>query len=160
MYFVPKLEQVHCSMSSSNCCFLTCIQVPQEAGKMVWYSQLLKNFPQFVVIHPVKGFSIVNEADVFGIPLLFLWSNGYWKFDLWFLSFLKLLWYIRKFSVHVPLKPSLKDFEHYLASMWNDHITWWFEHSLALLFFGIGMKTDLFQSCGHCYFPNLQTYGV
>ena len=51
-------------MSSSNCCFLTCIQVLQEAGKVVWYSHLLKNFPQFVVIYIVKDFSIVNEAEV------------------------------------------------------------------------------------------------
>ena len=47
-----------------NCCFLTCLQVSQEAGKMVWFSHLLKNFPQFVVIHIVKGFSVVNEAEV------------------------------------------------------------------------------------------------
>ena len=51
-------------MSSSNCYFLTCIQISQEAGKVVWYSHLFKNFPQFVVIHAVKGFSIVNEAEV------------------------------------------------------------------------------------------------
>ena len=51
-------------MSGSNCCFLTYIQVLQEAGMVVWYSQFFKNFPQFVVIHAVKGFSIVNEAEV------------------------------------------------------------------------------------------------
>ena len=51
-------------MSGSNCCFLTCIQVFQEAGKVVCYSYLFKNFPQFVVIYTVKGFSIVNEAEV------------------------------------------------------------------------------------------------
>ena len=51
-------------MSGSNCCFLTCTQVSQEAGQVVWYSHLLKNFPQFVVIHTVKGFGIVNEAEV------------------------------------------------------------------------------------------------
>ena len=51
-------------MSHSNCCFLTCIQISQEAGKVVWYSHLLKNFPQFVVIHMVKDFSVVNEADI------------------------------------------------------------------------------------------------
>ena len=51
-------------LSSSNCCFLTCIQISQEVGQVVWYSHLLKIFPQFVVIHTVKGFSIVNEADV------------------------------------------------------------------------------------------------
>ena len=64
MYSFPNLEPVHCSMSSSNCCFLTCIQVSQEADKVVWYSHLFKNYPQFVVIHTVKGFSIVNEAEV------------------------------------------------------------------------------------------------
>ena len=51
-------------MSSSNCFFLTCIQVSQEAGKVVWYSHLFRNFVQFVVIHTVKGFSVVNEAEV------------------------------------------------------------------------------------------------
>ena len=50
-------------MSSSNCYFLTCIQVSQETDKVVWYSHLFKNFPQFVVIHTVKGFSLVNEAE-------------------------------------------------------------------------------------------------
>ena len=51
-------------MSSSNCCFLTCIQVSQEAGQVVWYSHDFQNFPQFVVIHTVKGFSIVNKAEI------------------------------------------------------------------------------------------------
>ena len=50
-------------MSSSNCCFLTCIQISQEAGQVVWYSQVLKNFPQFIVIYTVKGFGIVNKAE-------------------------------------------------------------------------------------------------
>ena len=50
-------------MSSSNCCFLTCIQVSQEAGQVVWYSHLFQNFPQFIVIHTVKGFSVLNEAE-------------------------------------------------------------------------------------------------
>ena len=53
----------HCSMSSFNCCFLTCIQISQEAGQVVWYSHLLKNFPQFIVIHTVKGFGTVNKAE-------------------------------------------------------------------------------------------------
>ena len=64
MYSFPNLKPVHCSLSSSECSFLTCIQVSQEAGKVVWYSHLLKNFPQFVVIHTVKGFNVVNEAEV------------------------------------------------------------------------------------------------
>ena len=51
-------------MSSSNCCFLTCIQIHQESGQVVWYSHLFQNFPQFVVIHTVKGFGIVNKAEI------------------------------------------------------------------------------------------------
>ena len=67
MYSFPYLEPVCCSVSSSNCCFLTCIQISQEADKVMWYSHLLKNFPQFGVMHKVKGFNIVNKAivDVF-----------------------------------------------------------------------------------------------
>ena len=63
-YSFSYLEPVCCSMSSSNCCFLTCIQISQEAGQVVWYSHLLKNFPQFIVIHTVKGFVIVNKAEI------------------------------------------------------------------------------------------------
>ena len=51
-------------MSGSNCCFLTCIQISQEASKVVWYSHLLRNFPQFVVSHTVKSFNVFNEAEV------------------------------------------------------------------------------------------------
>ena len=60
----PNLEPVCCSMSSSNCCFLTCIQSSQDAGQVVWYSHLVMNFPEFVVIHTVKGFGIVNKAEI------------------------------------------------------------------------------------------------
>ena len=64
MYSFPDLELVYCSMCSSNCCFLTCVQIPQEAGQVVWYSHLFQNFPQFIVIHTVKGFGIVNKAEI------------------------------------------------------------------------------------------------
>ena len=63
-YSFPNFEPVRFSMSGSNCCFLTCIQVLQESGKVVWYSHLFKDFSQFVMIHTVKGFSVVNEAEV------------------------------------------------------------------------------------------------
>ena len=63
MYSFLNLELV-CSISGSNCCFLTCIQISQEASKVDWYSHLLKNFPKFVVIHTVKGFGVVNGAEV------------------------------------------------------------------------------------------------
>ena len=64
MYSFSYLEPVCCSMSSSNCCSLTCVQVSQEAGQVVWYSHLFPNFPQFIVIHTVKGFGIVNKAEI------------------------------------------------------------------------------------------------
>ena len=64
MYSFPDLEPVSCSMSSSNCCFLTRIQVSQEAGQVVWYSHVFKNFPQFLVVHTVKAFGIFNKAEI------------------------------------------------------------------------------------------------
>ena len=64
MYSFPNLEPVHCSMFGFNCCFLTCMQISQEAGQVVWCPHLFQNFPQFVVIHTVKGFGVVNKAEV------------------------------------------------------------------------------------------------
>ena len=69
-------------MSSCNNCFLTCIQVSQESGKVVWYSHLLKNFPQFVVIYTVKGCSIVNEAEV----NVFFWNLPAFSIIQWMLA--------------------------------------------------------------------------
>ena len=63
-YSFPNLEPVCCSKSGSNCCFLICIKISEEAGQVVWYCRLFKNFPQFVVIHTVKGFGVVNKAEV------------------------------------------------------------------------------------------------
>ena len=73
-YSFPNFEPVSCSMSSSNYCFLIYIQISEETGKVVWYSHFFKNFPQFVVIHTVRGFSIVieEEVDVFLEFLYFL----------------------------------------------------------------------------------------
>ena len=70
MYSFLNLEPVHCPMSSSNCCCLTCIQISQESGKVLWYSHLFQNFLQFVVIHTVKDFSVVNDVEV-DVPLEF-----------------------------------------------------------------------------------------
>ena len=64
MYSFSYLDPVCCSMSSYNCCFLTRIQISQEAGQVVWYSYLFQNFSQFVVIHTVKDFCIVNKAEI------------------------------------------------------------------------------------------------
>ena len=120
MYSFPTLEPVCCSMSSSNCCFLTCIQVSQEAGKVVWYFHLLKNFPQFVVIHTVKGFSIVSEAEVevfLEFSCFFYDPTDVGNLISGSSAFSKSSLNIWKFSVHVPLKPSLEDFEHYFTSI-------------------------------------------
>ena len=112
-------DSVICSMSNSNCCSLTCIQVSQETGKVVWYSHLFKNFPEFVVIHIVKGFGIDNKAEINVFLELSCFFND--PTDVGNLisgssTFLKSTFYIWKFSVHVPLKPRLKDFEHNLDS--------------------------------------------
>ena len=140
-------------MSSSNCCFLIYIKVSQEAGQMVWYSHLFQNFPQFIVIHTVKVFGLVNQAEInlflelscfFHDPIdvgnLISGSSAFSKsrFNIW------------KFMVHVLLKPGLENFEHYFTSVW-DECNCVVQHSLGLPFFGIGMKTDVFQSYGHCW---------
>ena len=107
-------------MSSSNCCFLICILISQEAGQVVWYSYLFKNISQFVVIHTVKGFGVVNKTEVdvllklscfFDDPMdvgnLISGSSAFSKSSL----------NIWKFMIHVLLKPDLENFEHYFASM-------------------------------------------
>ena len=83
MYSIPNFELVCCSMSDSNYCFLTCIQVSQEQGEVVWYFHILKSFPQFVVIHTIKGFSVANEAevDVFLDFPCFFYDPTCWQFD-------------------------------------------------------------------------------
>ena len=82
-YSFPYLEPVCFSMSSSNCCFLTCIQISQEAGQVVWYSHHFKNFPQFVVIHTAKGFGVVNKAKVD----VFLKLSCFFNYPQWPINF-------------------------------------------------------------------------
>ena len=115
MYSFPYLEPVCFSMSSSNCCFLTCIQMSQEAGQVVWYSHLLKNFPQFVVIHTDKCFGVVNKAEV--DVFLELSCFPYDITDVGNLisgssAFAETALNIWKFMVHVLLYPGLENFEH------------------------------------------------
>ena len=115
------LEPVSCSMSSSNYCFLTSIQISQEAGQVVWCSHLFQNFPQFVVIHTVKGFGIVNKAEIDGFSgtlLLFLWSSDVGSLISGSSDFSKSSLKIWKFMVHALLKPGLENFELYFASVW------------------------------------------
>ena len=89
------------------------------SGKMVWNSHLFKNIPQFVVIYTVKGFSIVSEAkvDVFLESPFFLYDSMNVGKLISGSSFSKSSLYIRKFSVHILLKPSLKNFEYNVTSM-------------------------------------------
>ena len=107
-------------MSSSNCCFLTCTQVSLEAGKVVWYFHVFKNFPQFVVIYIIKDFGVVNEAEIDVFLEIFCFFCD--PVDVGNLisdssAFSKSSFNISKFSVPVLLKPGLKNFQHYFASM-------------------------------------------
>ena len=136
-------------MSSSNYCFLTCIQVSQEAGQVVWYSHLFQNFPLFVVTHTVEGFGIVNKTEidvVLELSCFFDDSADVGNLISVSSAFSKSSLNIWMFTVHVLLKPGLENFKHYFTSVWN-------ECSCAVVwaFFGIGVKADLFQSCGHCW---------
>ena len=114
-------------MSSSNCCFLTCIQISQEAGQVVRYSHLSQNFPQFIVIHTVKDFGIVDKADVDIFLELFCFFNdpvddGNLTSGSSAISKSSLnIW---KFMVHVLLKPGLEDLSITLLACEMSAIVW------------------------------------
>ena len=140
-------------MSSSNCCFLTCIQVSQEADQVVWYSHLFLNFPQFIVIHTVEDFDIVNKAETD----VFFWNS----LALSLIQQILATWSL----VPLPfLKPALTSGSSRLTYCWSlasrilsitllacemSALVQYFEHSLGLPFLGIGMKPDLLQSYDH-----------
>ena len=128
-------------MCSSNCCFLTCIPNSQEKGQVVWYSLLFQNFPQFVVIHTIKGFGIVNKAeidifldlscffdDLADVDNLISGSSAFSK---------KTSLNIWKFTVHILLKPGLENFKHYFTSMWDEC-----NCAVVWAFFGIAFLWD------------------
>ena len=120
---LPVLFLLYLPVSSSDCCFLTCIQVSQEAGQVVWYSHLLQSFPQFIVIHTVEGFGRVNKAEI-DVFLELSWffddpvdignlisgssASSKTSSNIW------------KFSVHVLLKPGWENIEHYLNYVWDE----------------------------------------
>ena len=118
-YFL-NLEPISCSIQCTNCCFLTCIQVSQEISKMVWYSHLFKSFPQLVMIHRVKGFSIVDETEVdvfLEFPCFLYDPANVGNLISGSSAFFKPSLNIWKFLVQIMLKPSMQDFKHDLASM-------------------------------------------
>ena len=120
MYSFPNLEPVCCSMPGSNCCFLTCVQISQDAGKVVWYAHLLKSFPQFVVIYTVKGFDRVNKTEIDAFLKLSYFFDD--PVDVGNLisgssAFSKSSLNIWKFSVYILFKPGLENFEHYFPSV-------------------------------------------
>ena len=141
-------------MSSSNCCFLTCTQVSQEAGQVTWYSHLFQNFLQFVVIHTVNVFGIVNKAEINVFLALSCFFND--PMDVGNLisgssAFSRSILHIWKFMVPILLKLGLENFKHYFASVWGERncvVVW--------TFFGIAFLWDWkenwsFPVCGHCW---------
>ena len=139
-YSFPNLEPVCCSTSGSNWCFLTCIQISQEAGKVVWNSHHFKNFPQFVVIHTVKGFGVVNKAeiDVFmELSRFFRDATDVGNLISGSSAFSKSSLNIWKFLGHVLLKPDWENFEHYFDSMWDEC-----NCAVVWAFFGIAFLRD------------------
>ena len=125
-------------MSGANCCFLTCMQISQEASKVAWNSCLVKDFPQFVVIH--KSFSIFSEAEVcvFLEWFCFFYDPAYVNSLIFGSSnFSKSSLNLWRFSLHVLLKPSLQNFEHDFASLWDEY-----NSAVIWTFFGIAFLWD------------------
>ena len=162
MFSFPYLEPVCCSMASSNCCFMTCIQISQEAGQMVWYFHLLENFPEFVVVHTVKGFGIVNKAEVFlELSCFFNDPTDVCNLISGSSEFSKSSLNILKFMMHVLLKPSLENFEHYFASVWDEwncEVVWTF-FGIAFIW-GLKWKLTFSSPAWLLSFQNLLAYWV
>ena len=121
MYSFSYLDLVCYSMSSSNCCFLMWVQISQETGQVVWYSHLFQNFPQFIVIHTVKGFGIVSKAEIdifLEFSCFFNDPSDVGNLISGSSAFSKTSLNIRKFTVHVLLKPGLENL--CITSVWDE----------------------------------------
>ena len=121
-YSFPNFEPGFCSMSCSNCCSWLAHRFLR--GQVRWSGTPVswRTF-QFIVIQTFKGFTFEWSRNryISGIPLIYPWFNNGWQFDIWFFCLFKFSLYILKILVHILLRPSLKDFEHNLASMWNEY---------------------------------------
>ena len=134
-------------MSSSNCCFLTCIQILQKAGQVVQYSHLLKNFPHFAVIHTVKGFAqSMKQSLAFSMiqQMLAIWS-------LVPLPFLNPAWTYGSSQFTYCWSLAWRILGITLLACEMSAVVWQLEHCLALPFFRTEMKTEHIQSCDHCW---------
>ena len=122
-YTFPNWEPFCCFVSSSNCCFLTCIQISQERGQVVWYSHIFKNFLQFVVIHTVRSFGVFSNVEVgvfLELSCFFNDPTDVSKMISASSAFSKSSLNIWKLTVHVQLKPGLENLEHYFASVLDE----------------------------------------
>ena len=163
MYSFPNLEPVCCSMAGSNGCFLTCVQTSQDAGQVVWYSHLLKNFPVCCDSHRLR-LSVVNKAEVDVFLELSCFFNDPTDFGNLISgssAFSKSNWNLWKFSRYTLLKPGLENFECYFANEWDKCNLC---SSLAL--FGIAFPWNWKENWPFpvlwplLSFPNLLTYWV
>ena len=161
MYSFPNLEPVHCSMSSSTCGFLTCIQISQEAGQVVWYSHRWKNFPVCYDSHSQRLWHSQQSRCFLELSCFFYDPTDVGNLIPGSSAFSKSSLNIWKFMVHILLKPGLENFEHYFASMWNEYncvVVW--------TFFGIAFLWDWNENWPFpvlwplLSFPNLLAYGV
>ena len=143
-------------MSSSNCCFLTCIQLFQEAGQVVWYSHLFQNFPHFIVIHTVKIFSVVNKAEVdvfLKLSCFFNDPSNVGNLISGSSAFLNPAWLFGSSQFTHCWRLTWRILRITLLAYEANTVVQKLEHSLPLPspFSGTGMKIDVFQSCGHCW---------
>ena len=142
MYSFPNFEPVYCSMSSSNCCFLTCIQISQEAVR--W-----SDIPTSLRIFHILLWSTQSKALAWSMKQIFFWNSLAFSYDptdvgnliSGSFAFSKSSLNIWKFSIHVLLKPVLEHFEHHFASMWNE-----FNCEVIWIFFGIAFLWDWNES--------------
>ena len=132
------------SLSGSNCCFLTCIKISQEAGKVVWHSRLFKNFSQFVVTYRVKGFGVINKQKYMFIWHYLAFSMIQWMLAVWSLvplPFLNPAWTSASLNLNIHGSCTVED---WLGKFWVLLGCMWDECNCVVVgtFFGIAFLWD------------------